>query len=112
MKRLSALAVLVAMTFVLAACGGGQASQDSGSDQEQPESTTQETSEATGETTQPPGTTQASDEPEPTAAQTEQGAQEDQAEQADSGYSVTTMNGGEVSIGGGDATALFFMAGY
>jgi phage repressor protein C with HTH and peptisase S24 domain len=109
MKRLSALAVLVTMTFVLAACGGGQASQDSGSDQEQPEPTTQETAEATGETTQTPGTTQASDEPEPTAAQTEQEAQE---EQADSGYSVTTMDGSKVSIGGGGATALFFMAGY
>lgn len=109
MKRLSAFAILVTMTFLLAACGGGQASQDSGGDQEQPEPTTQETAEATSETTQPPGTTQASDEPEPTASQN---GQEAQGEQADTGYSVTTLDGQEVSIGAGDATALFFMAGY
>jgi len=108
MKRLSALAVLVTMTFVLAACGG-QASQDSGADQEQPETTTREVVEATSERTQPPGTTQASDELEPTASQA---GQEEQEGQEDSGYSVTTMDGRKVSIGGGDATALFFMAGY
>lgn len=101
MKRLPALAALLAMTFLLAACGGGQAGQAPDPGEEPAEPATEESApqEATGEVA-------------PAESTAPEGERDDQ--NGDSGgYSVTTLDGEEVSLGGGgEVTALFFMAGW
>lgn len=102
MKRLPELAILLTVTLSLAACGGTeQSGQGDSSDGQRTSPATQ--SAATDETT-PDATTEETAEDE--AAQGERGGES-------AGTSVTTLDGEQVSIGGGgDATALFFMAGW
>lgn len=119
MKRLPKLATLLIVTFSLAACGGNGPQQSEQADPPDEERTAPATESA------------ATDETNPDDAATEETAAEDTAAQDDSqeaqgdlggeaagndetaGTSVTTLDGERVSVGGGgDATALFFMAGW
>lgn len=107
MNRLPALAVLLTMMFLLAACGGsgGQSGQAPEPEESQTEPPTEESvEETTREDSAPPEGTAS----EGAALEDGQGSQEEA-----SGYSVTTLEGEQVSLGGEDeVTALFFMAGW
>lgn len=113
MNRLPALAALLMMTFLLAACGGGggQSGQAPDPEQSQTEPPTEESvAEATQEESAPPESTASAESTalESAAPESEQGGQDEAP-----GYSVTTLEGEQVSLGGGDeVTALFFMAGW
>lgn len=105
MKRLPELAILLTVTFSLAACGGGEARQSGQGDSSDEQRAAPATESA------------ATNEANPDAATTEATAAEDEAAQGErsgesAGTSVTTLDGEQISIGGGDATALFFMAGW
>lgn len=106
MKRLPELAILLTVTFSLAACGGGEARQSGQGDSSDEQRAAPATQSA------------ATNEANPDAATTEATAAEDEAAQGErsgesAGTSVTTLDGEQISIGGGgDATALFFMAGW
>jgi hypothetical protein len=100
-KRLSALAALLLTTLFLAACGGGQAGQGPESGEGPTEPATEESApqEAAGEGAPAERTT-----PED---------ERDGQDEGSGGYSVTTLDGEEVSLGAsGEVTALFFMAGW
>jgi hypothetical protein len=104
MNRPPALAVLLITTFLLAACGG-QSDQAPDPEEGQTDPTT---GESVAETTQEESAPPESTESESSAPEGEQGGQAEA-----SGYSVTTLEGEQVSLGGGDeVTALFFMAGW
>lgn len=101
MKRLPALTVLLMVTFLLVACGG------SGQSGQAPEPEEGNTEPAT-ERSVPADTTRESTAPDSATPEREQDGQGDEP-----GYSVTTLDGEQVNLGGGgDATALFFMAGW
>lgn len=111
MKRLPALTALLIMTFLLAACGGGgQSGQAPDPEESQTEPATEESvADTTQEEGAPPeGTVPESTTPESAAPDDEQEGQDEAP-----GYSATTLDGEQVSLGGGgDVTALFFMAGW
>lgn len=96
MSRLPALAALLAATFALAACGGSQSGsqQDSSSPPEQSQTEPATQNEATE------------------SAPRENAQSEDAQGGEEPGTSVTTLDGEQIDIGGGEATALFFMAGW
>lgn len=105
MKRLPELAILLTVTFSLAACGGGEARQSGQGDSSDEQRAAPATQSAATNEANPDAPT------EETAAEDEAAQGERSGESA--GTSVTTLDGEQISIGGGgDATALFFMAGW
>ena len=104
MKRLPELAILLTVTFSLAACGGGEARQSGQGDSSDEQRAAPATQSAATDEANPGAATEESAEDE--AAQGERSGES-------AGTSVTTLDGEQISIGGGgDATALFFMAGW
>lgn len=104
MKRLPALAALLVMAFLLAACGGGQAGQAPDPGEEPTEPATEESAPKTSQ--------EATGEVAPAESTAPEG-ERDGPNGDSGGYSVTTLDGEEVSLGGGgEVTALFFMAGW
>lgn len=107
MNRLPKLAALLALSFtmfVLAACGqqsveGGAAPEQEAGQEERAAQDAQETQEAQEGVTGESG---------PEAASPGGGEEE-----SSDGYGVTTLDGEEVRLGAeGEATAIFFMAGW
>jgi len=116
MRRLPAFAALLVTTLLLAACGGqpaqspesGESAEDGASQNSAPAETTR--AEASGESGETGATQEAAGQEAGQAPETGAGQEE---QDGASGYSVTTLDGEEVSLGGGnEATALFFMAGW
>jgi len=119
MKRLQTLAILLIATFSLAACGGGGAQQSEQADPPEGHRTAPATESASTDDTNPDAAATEETDAEEAAMEedaTQESAQGDRDGEAASeaaGTSVTTLEGERVSLGGGgDATALFFMAGW
>ncbi|MDQ4128695.1 MAG: hypothetical protein M3151_12225 [Actinomycetota bacterium] len=113
MKRsLTLIPLLLATMLVVAACGGSDTGRSERADPAGPQRTQAESGQksAPEEAAREEATRKrasANDE----AAQSEQGSTQEDGEP--SGLSVTTLEGEEVKLGGGgDVTALYFMAGW
>lgn len=118
MKRLRTLAILLVVTFSLAACGGDGAQQSEPADSPDSQRTEPTTGSAGTEPNADDAVTENTD-TEETAAEEDaaqepvQGNRGEEASSGAAGTNVTTLDGEQVSVGGGgDATALFFMAGW
>lgn len=101
MKRFSILTVFLVLT--LAACGGAQQSATGPPEQAPPEPQTERQAQTEESSTEETNTEQAS---------AGDSVQEPSQEEEPSGPTATTIDGEEVSLGGRDVTALFFMAGW
>ncbi|MBA2693238.1 MAG: hypothetical protein H0U65_12230 [Rubrobacter sp.] len=110
MKRLLAITVFLAAMLALSACGGaGQSSGQSGEEAAPPEPTQAEAPANGGDADAPEEAN--GEEGAAPSDETSDEASEDASSEA-SGPTATTIAGEEVSLGGEDVTALFFMAGW
>lgn len=107
MKKSLTLIVLLATMLSLTACGGAAQQGEQAAPSEPQQTQAQSVSEEAAQEEPAP------EEPAPEeSAPEDNGAAQSGGEERAAGPSVTTIQGEEVSLGGGDATALFFMAGW
>lgn len=106
MKKLLTLTLFLAV-FALSACGTAEQGSEQPDEAAAPSEQTQAEAPAENDAAQP------EEAPEDEAAPEDSAAEEDGSEESASGPTATTIQGEEVSLGGnGEATALFFMAGW